>query len=168
MLLCSVKQCCVLTLRVIVKLSLSYNMLLFIKIPIQSCFALSYFFMLSVSAVHHLITISRFLSHFSFSTLAKRIVTTIRTPVLTKEKTEWKEKNTRLYRIQFKCLQKTVYSGHQKIKYYNKVSQKKFTDRNIMTESNLFLKNVVDSKKEKEENFVESTAGMNKTYSWLT
>ena len=46
-------------------------------------------------------------------------------------------------------LQKTVYSEHQKINY-NKTSQSRNLMWDIMTESTYLLKNVVESKKEKE------------------
>lgn len=73
------------------KLPQSHNLSLFIIIPIQSKFCTSmlfFFSMFSVSAVHRLITISRFLNHFSVSALAERIVSTIKLKSLKRKKTE--------------------------------------------------------------------------------
>lgn len=57
-----------------------------------------------------------------------------------------KEKKS-LYTMQFRCIQKTVYSGHQKIKYY-KVSPSGNLVSDEMRESTFLWRNVVDSPKD--------------------
>lgn len=113
--------------------------------------------MFCVTAAHNLITISRFPSHFSFSALTERKVSTIKLMPLQKKKKLNTRRNTKICRIQFKCLQKTAYSAHQRIGYYHcttttslpRPSNKKKKYRTEWQEWSFWLKNVVESKKEK-------------------
>lgn len=108
-------------------------------------FALSRFFssFMLVPAVHLLIKISRFQSHFSFSALQRD------GEHYSVQKTAFKKKKRKksLYTMQFRCIQKTVYSGHQKIKYY-KVSPSGNLVSDEMRESTFLWRNVVDSPKD--------------------
>lgn len=96
--------------------------------------------MFSVSAVHHLITISRFPSHFSFSALAERIVTTIKLRSLQKRKLKKRKRKHKAIQDTIQMLtENSLFRTSENQILQEGLPIKKFSDRNVMTESNSFV-----------------------------